>query len=274
MSVTEFNPNWHFQLQFLDQSPLEIQPTEPLAHYGVLWLQAEADGFAELDFTALCLKAGQALFWQPGQVLKLQARIQGFYLSMGLDALCQQGLSDQFLQALGLFGSGGSILELSTERFRQIDRYWQDWYQEYATASQWLNSAWLRLILLYCAQEKQNKTLSKPLDTEQETLWHAFERLLESHFRQWHQVSDYADALAVTAGHLNQRIKQRSGRNVKAHIQERLMLEARRAAYFSDQSLKEVAYELGFDDPAYFSRLFKRCTGQRFRDFREQRQIY
>jgi AraC family transcriptional activator of pobA len=50
------------------------------------------------------------------------------------------------------------------------------------------------------------------------------------------------------------------------------MLEARRLIAQRDASLKEVAYELGFEDASHFSKLFKRCTGTTFSAFKQQAQ--
>jgi AraC-like DNA-binding protein len=48
----------------------------------------------------------------------------------------------------------------------------------------------------------------------------------------------------------------------KEFITNRLILEAKRRLYYQEGSIKELAYDLGFNDPEYFSRLFKKVTGQ------------
>ncbi len=105
--------------------------------------------------------------------------------------------------------------------------------------------------------------------TRQRALQIRFEALLEEHFLQHWTVSDYASALGVTSTHLSRVMRQAVGQSAQAAIEGRVMLEARRKLAFSNLRVAEVAYQLGFDDPAYFSRVVKRATGLSPRDFRQ-----
>ncbi|XZF14080.1 helix-turn-helix domain-containing protein [Chitinophagaceae bacterium MMS25-I14] len=95
----------------------------------------------------------------------------------------------------------------------------------------------------------------------------AFRLAVESHLTEQHQVSTIAEELAVTPGSLYVIVKEFSGVSPKEFITNRLMLEAQRKLRYSTLSVKELAYELGFSDPDYFSRLFKKTTGKSVRDF-------
>ncbi len=95
-----------------------------------------------------------------------------------------------------------------------------------------------------------------------------FEALLDQHFHEHLKVSDYADRLAVTPTHLTRVMRQVTGQPASAAIEDRLIREARRNLAYSNLSISEIAYELGFDDPAYFSRVFSRATGMAPRAFR------
>lgn len=82
-------------------------------------------------------------------------------------------------------------------------------------------------------------------------------------------VTDYADELIVTPNYLNEVIKKITGFPASHHIQQRIVLEAKRQAAYSNLSMKEVAYQLGFDDMAHFSKFFKNASGQSFTDFKK-----
>jgi AraC family transcriptional activator of pobA len=84
---------------------------------------------------------------------------------------------------------------------------------------------------------------------------------IEEHFREVHEVGAYADLLHISAGHLSEVVKAQSGKSAIKHLHERLVLEAKRLLFYTPQSLKELAFDLGFSDAPYFNRFFKRETG-------------
>lgn len=92
----------------------------------------------------------------------------------------------------------------------------------------------------------------------------SFFALLEDSFMMARTVDYYADKLYVSPKHLTNVIKLESGYPTSYHINARIVLEAKRIAQASGASLKQIAYKLGYEDVAAFSKLFKRVTGQNF----------
>ena len=72
--------------------------------------------------------------------------------------------------------------------------------------------------------------------------------LLEKNYSKLKRPGDYAQKLNISAPYLNECIKNATGHSVSQHIQDRIILEAKRLLYHSDKSVKEIATELGFDD--------------------------
>ena len=95
-----------------------------------------------------------------------------------------------------------------------------------------------------------------------------FRQLIESRFRSGDGVEAYASALSVTPKRLRSACLSAAGAPPLQMIQDRLALEAKRALLYSNKTIAEVAYDLGFEDPAYFSRFFARAVGQSPRAFR------
>ncbi len=98
----------------------------------------------------------------------------------------------------------------------------------------------------------------------------ASRRCLNSIF--WHagRVSDYASALSVTSTHLNRVTRAATGDTASHLILNRMIREARRNLVYTNMPIATIAYALGFDDPAYFSRVYAAATGLSPRGFRTQ----
>lgn len=99
------------------------------------------------------------------------------------------------------------------------------------------------------------------------TKYVAFTLAVEEHLTDQHEVHTIAQQLAMTPSRLYEVVKEFSGVSPKVWITNRLIQEAQRKLHYSASSVKELAYELGFNDPAYFSRLFKKRTGKNVSDF-------
>jgi len=97
-----------------------------------------------------------------------------------------------------------------------------------------------------------------------------FQSLLDQHLTDHWSVADYAAALAVSAPHLSRLARAATGRPASGLIEDRLIREARRHLVFTDLPVSRIAYALGFEDPAYFSRVFARATGTSPRTFRQR----
>jgi AraC family transcriptional activator of pobA len=97
-----------------------------------------------------------------------------------------------------------------------------------------------------------------------------FETLIEAHFTEHWPVAAYASRLAVSPTHLSRVMRAATGQPASAAITERVIREARRNLAYSNLSIAQVAYALGYDDPAHFSRVFRRATGLSPRAFRKK----
>lgn len=97
-----------------------------------------------------------------------------------------------------------------------------------------------------------------------------FSQLLKHQYKTWKQPAQYAGALAISVAHLNDTVKKLTGSAVSTHIQEASVLEAKRLLCFTENSVKEIAHQVGYDDPVYFGKLFKKLTHMAPLEFRKQ----
>jgi AraC family transcriptional activator of pobA len=98
--------------------------------------------------------------------------------------------------------------------------------------------------------------LSRPSQLAQE-----FKKLLVEFVRTVKSPSAYAAKLNVSESYLNESLKKITGLSVSYWILQEVMLEAKRLLYYSQMNVKEIAHALGYEDHAYFSRLFKKAEG-------------
>lgn len=113
---------------------------------------------------------------------------------------------------------------------------------------------------------------TKPADklSRLEIVTKAFNEILESNYTTIKRPTEYAQKLNISTPYLNECVKNTTGYSVSYHIQQRVILEAKRLLYHSDKSVKEIATELGYDDYPYFSRLFTKITGMTALAFRKK----
>jgi AraC family transcriptional activator of pobA len=92
--------------------------------------------------------------------------------------------------------------------------------------------------------------------------------LLESHYREHWPVSRYAEQLGLSTDRLNRMVRNETGQNAQSLIHTRLAREACRRLVHVAAPVSRLAFDLGFQDPAYFCRFFKRHTGLGPREYR------
>jgi len=117
----------------------------------------------------------------------------------------------------------------------------------------------------YLEQAKSTSKLSR-----YETVTKAFKEILERNYTIVRRPAAYAQKLNISTSYLNECVRKATGYSVSHHIQQRVILEAKRLLSHSDKAVKEIATELGYDDYPYFSRLFTKVTGMTALAFRNK----
>lgn len=98
-----------------------------------------------------------------------------------------------------------------------------------------------------------------------------FQALVEQHYRENWDISSYAAALAVSVAQLRGASLTVTGQTPLKLIHERILIEAKRSLVYSGLSVAQIAYQIGFEDPAYFSRFFARHAGEPPAQYRAKR---
>ncbi|MGO2355754.1 MAG: helix-turn-helix domain-containing protein [Marinomonas foliarum] len=118
----------------------------------------------------------------------------------------------------------------------------------------------IKAILLMLHRQQVNSEHSTTNKTETSQA-HQLKELIEKHYREHWNSHQYADVLGTSTSRLNRLSKTAFNQSVLDLIHGRVLLEAKRSLIYTARSVEEISYDLGFKDPGYFSRFFKRSIG-------------
>ncbi|MBJ2124441.1 helix-turn-helix domain-containing protein [Flavobacterium sp. IB48] len=222
----------------------------------------------ELDFKQITMSNCSAYYIAPGQVHSYlnQDNCQGWYIFM--DSLL---ISEKYTQILNthLNSKQGihltsdslifSIIPILKNLLKQKSEFFQD-QTEYS-----LTDAFLGFFIGALIQEDTAKEL---IGGQKYQTVNTFKQLLQERYKEHKQVKDYASLLNITPLYLNEIVKQVTGFTSSYWIQQTIALEAKRLLYYTELDIKQIAFELGYDDHAYFSRFMKKNIGMTASEFR------
>ncbi|WP_205501881.1 helix-turn-helix domain-containing protein [Rufibacter psychrotolerans] len=236
----------------------------------------QGQGTHTIDFTTYDLRPNSVFFLTPGQVhaWDLSPDTQGTLLFFSPD-FYQEAPGSEQLRQFPFFRAwqNPAVLYAEAAQLTPVENLLQDLLREYAQPLSLQTEAlraYLRLLLiflarLYPAAHAAQDNANWPFYLYQ------LEALVEQHYREHHPVKFYADALHLSAKYLNELCKQNLGKTTSDLLQERLVLEARRLLTHSPHlNITQVAHALGFEDNSYFSRFFKKHTGNTPEQFRQR----
>jgi len=214
-------------------------------------------------------------FFKPGQHISLirNEGISGNAISFTREFICLHGQASPVILNHVLFhqGPGFSGIKLGPEILEMVDSLSDNLMKEFTGGLELrcgVLGALLGILIVYLIRHIEISG-QLYLHSRSEELVNRFYLLLEQEFMTYKLPGQYAARLSVSSNYLNQMVKKVSGCSVGRHIQNRVVLEAKRMALVNEATMKEISYELGFCDPAHFSKYFKRVTGRKFSEFRK-----
>ena len=263
---------------FVRQMPTFITGTdEPhaLAFHDIL-LVTRGRGHLQLDGEAHAVAPGVVAFSRPGEVRRWSVRgLDGACLFFSEEFLASFFSDARFLDGFACFAPDrpSATLRLTPSEQRQFLERFGAMRREIAALRDDAQHA-LRAVL-YEVMVLLNRWYGSrhgPIAAApRDGVVRRFQGLVERDYARRHRVSDYASALGVTPGHLNALCRTQLRQTASARIHARQVLEAKRLLLYSDLAVAEVADRLGFADPAYFSRFFRREAGRAPAAYRAQK---
>lgn len=262
-----------------DSSSLDLVNGETFRHYiKVLLIPA---GYAlTVDFTAYETQNPTLLFINTNQYLDIQSANENkaFLIHYNRDFYCIQ-IHDEEVACDGLLFNNifenptvelqGDELQTISQLFAQIsdELHVQDRSSEEMIRT-YLKQIIIRATRQWKKQNLQNETLDL-VSTDQD-FFRNFSRLVNIHYKEKHSVADYADLLNLAPKTLSNKFHKLNLENPNEMIKNRIVLEAKRLLLYSELTIKEIAYQLGYEDPAYFNRIFTQKSGKTPASFRKE----
>lgn len=266
-----------FNLQTLqwmqEHQPFRKGDAQRLSQYEIIWVK-EGSGSFLVDLCEFAIEPGCIYCFTPGQLRLFKAvrDLKGYYISVSPEYLymAENQVDFSFLSLQYHNGKNLPVIHTDPEMRYELDdivgKMMKEMSNYFSLRAEILRGL-LKIFMIYLSRGfDQNKEECVP---DKDTLKvQRFMSLLKKNFTTHKMVSDYARELCLTPSHLNKIVKKVSGFPASHHIQQQIILEAKRQAIYYGLSMKEVASSLGFDDYLHFSKFFKNNSGMNFTSFK------
>jgi YesN/AraC family two-component response regulator len=224
-------------------------------------LQEKGSTHIEIDFQKHKIEAPSIIYIHPNQVHRLIAFENATTISWIITA---ENLQPEYLKLLEDIAPV-NVLSLETETLSIISETASICIKLSERKDEKLYDSILKescntLVALVASQYLAEL---KPIDKNSrfEVVTKAFKSALERDFSTVKSPMEYSKYLNISTPYLNECVKTATGQSVSYHIQQRVVLEAKRLLFHSNESVKEIAIKLGYDDYSYFTRLFVKISG-------------
>ncbi|TDU70829.1 AraC-like DNA-binding protein [Prosthecobacter fusiformis] len=262
--------------------PLELsmsrEPSRLIPHFHDFFQLFLIQGPARLmhDFREYDVNGVTLFFLSPGQVHTIYPRspsMHGTVASFTQAFFDHQSPPPSMLFELPFFFASGAAPSFSVEKKEaaRIIALFSDLQREYDEGRRGVMEALRALLRILFIEASRLEAVGHPVQEPSRAalLTRQFHLALEHHFREWQALAPYAKQLGVTVNHLNDVIHEETGHSAGELIRHRRLLDAKRLLLHSDLSVSEIGYQIGFHDPSYFSRFFRRYVGETPAEFRD-----
>lgn len=275
-AVMPANPktDLHFEICSLE-SAMQESFSSRTSFYEIIWFKSAA-GQLWIDSRPYTPGINTIYFLSPGQLRRfsMQGETSGYRIQFSAELLYRRDSVPGFIPLLNPYNDQtfSPVIVADSEMQQEMDDIVQkmekEFYNYYLLRSEIL-AGLLSILLVHFSRRLPANETPRTFNRDN-MLLKKFLQLLQEKFTSKRQVADYASELCVTPNYLNRSIKKITGHTASYHIQQQIILEAKRRAIHSGESMKEIAYWLGFDNLAHFSKFFKNNSGMSFSRFRKQ----
>lgn len=263
----------------LEEIPTGSEFSQPqrFNYFTVLWLRSGRGTF-HADLSEYAFEGPVLLFFNPYQTFFLapQSPVQGVSLQFHANFFCiethHEAVGCNGVLFNDIYGQPSVALSGSVEaEFEQLLAQMEHEFRISGLAHTEILASYLKVFLIKATRLKveQQQLASRTAPSARPPVLERLTQLIEEHYRTQHGPTEYAAQLHLTPKALGKLVKAHLGKTLTELIRDRLLKHAKWQLLHTQRSVKEIAWEVGFRDEYYFSRLFKQATGCSPTGFRE-----
>lgn len=277
-----FKDGLNHEFEILDLSEIfktkkEMMTTPHRAQFfHILWIE-KGKGTHFVDFNPISIEDNTIIFIPHNCINNFDKNgsYSGKTILFTNNFFCKNNNDLQFLQSSMLFSSLYAIAKFKVSPQLSnlqiiLDSIETEYLREQDSAQYEILHNMLHVFLLQSEREMRKQGFQELKPSANLDYLILFKNLLEQNFRKYKSVNKYALELGISEKQLNKASTTQLELTPKQIINERVLLEAKRLLVHSTQSIKEIAYELGYDEPTNFIKYFRKHNSSTPSEFREQ----
>ncbi|MDZ7897454.1 MAG: AraC family transcriptional regulator [Arcicella sp.] len=247
-----------------------IDQSHSHSFYMVMYVR-QGSGTHTIDFKTYEVNSNQLYFLTPGQVHNwdLSADTEGFTLFFEANYFSSLYAHRLFDYPFYHTNQHKPLIQLENE-INIFDTFFVDAFHEFTTQKP--NRSEVFLAQLFIILENASRHYGDQRSPELMGQYHKirqFEELVNRHFIEKKEIKDYAEMMNISPNYLNSLCKIFLNKTASQLLQERLLIESQRLLTHTELSIKEIVFQLGFNDTSYFTRFFKKITSRTPLEFRK-----
>jgi len=263
ISTFSFKDVFSLSVVRLEKACIMNKPAQ-IETYTIFWIK-QGKGTYNIDFEQYTFNGSVLFFLSPGQLFSVHSEEvkEAYRINFVRDFYCIQAHDKEVACNGVLFNNiyETPFIAPSKKDIKKLDFILENLMEEFsssATAQYDMLQAYLKqFIILAVRIQKENHQLKENSESK---LFNDFSVLVEMSFKSMHSVTEYAHRLGVSPKTLTKNFQKIGTNTPSDFIKNRIILEAKRQILYSTDSIKQIAFNLGFNDPAYFSRFFTKST--------------
>jgi AraC-like DNA-binding protein len=254
------------------QQAFSPQVPDRARSYEIIWIRKGA-GLLTVDMQTTCISENAIYCVAPGQYrqLQMEGSGDGYYLALSTTYLhlTESQIDFSFFVELSRGDWSLPVIHADADIGDLIVRINHEFQGQHFMRSEVLKGL-IKVLIIYLSRRVESSHGGRELLNDADLGFvRKFMQLLRKSFASKKLVADYADELCITPNYLNYLVKKHTGFPASHHIQQYIIMEAKRRAAYSGLRMKEIADALGFEDHAHFSKFFKNYSGMNFSSFRK-----